>query len=136
MRQARLTGILPAFARFALNGAGIALVAIGTYGAGIGWLGLSPLAANLLAYLTQLAVGYQVHRLFSFARAPMTRASMIRYALLSVSAFLLNTLWVWLLTHMARLPAWTPVIPMVAVTPIATFLLARHWVFGSRDTPT
>jgi putative flippase GtrA len=126
----RVAPLLLAFLRFAVNGAGVALVAVGAYLAGVHWLGLAPLAANLVAYLTQLAVGYQVHRMFSFAHAPQTRASMMRFGILSVGAFLLNTLWVWLLTGLARLPAWTAVAPMVGLTPIVTFLAARHWVFA------
>ncbi len=130
-----LSVVLAAFVRFAANGAGIALVAIGTYCAGVAWLDLSPLTANLLAYVTQLAVGYQVHRLFSFANAPMTRSSAARYTALSIGAFLLNTLWIWLLTVAVHLPAWTPILPMIALTPVMTFLAARHWVFGGDGPP-
>lgn len=124
-----------AFARFAISGGGVALVAVATYYLCAVPLALPPLLANLIAYLTQLVVGYQAHRIFSFRQQRRDRASMIRYALMSVGAFALNSLFVWALTDLAGLPRWTPIVPMVALTPLVTFALARYWVFADRDGP-
>lgn len=122
-----------AFARFAISGGGVALVAVATYYLCAVPLALPPLLANLIAYLTQLVVGYQAHRLFSFRQQRRDAASMVRYAIMSVGAFGLNSLWVWALTDLAGLARWTPIVPMVALTPLITFALARYWVFVDRD---
>jgi len=34
------------------------------------------------------------------------------------------------LTGLLHQPAWVPLVPVVLVTPIATFALNRQWVFG------
>lgn len=121
-----------AFVRFAISGGGIAFIAVATYYVCAMPLHLPPLLANLIAYLVQLVIGYQVHRIYSFGQVRMDRAGMARYLLLSLSALAMNSLWVWGLTDLAGFARWTPIVPMVAVTPIITFLVARHWVFVPR----
>jgi putative flippase GtrA len=117
------------FLRFAVNGGGVALVAVATYCLCAVLLGWAPLLANFVAYATQLALGYQMHRLYSFRQSSTNFFSMARYLVMSVAAFALNSLWVWLLTAILGLASWTPIILMVAATPIMTFLVARYWVF-------
>ncbi|CAD7341531.1 GtrA family protein [Sphingomonadales bacterium 56] len=118
-----------AFLRFAVNGGGVALVAVTTYYLCAVLLEWTPLLANFVAYATQLALGYQMHRLYSFGQSGASFSSMARYVVMSVAAFALNSLWVWLLTAILGLASWTPIILMVAATPIMTFLVARYWVF-------
>ncbi len=118
-----------AFLRFAINGGGVALVAVATYYMCAVLLGWAPLLANYVAYTTQLALGYQMHRLYSFRQSNINFPSMVRYLVMSVAAFGLNSLWVWLLTGRLGLASWTPIILMIAATPFMTFLVARHWVF-------
>jgi len=117
--------------RFVISGGLAALVAIGTYYAAAVVCGISPYLANLIAFALQFGVSYWLHRAFSFNVKAEVFGSMSRYALLSVLAFAINTGWVWLLTHALALTAWTPILPMVAVTPCITFFVARYWVFAS-----
>lgn len=117
------------FLRFAFNGGGAALVAIATYYLCAAILSFEPLWANFVAYITQFAFGYQMHRAYSFRRSSPNFSSMARYLVMSIAAFALNSVWVWLLTALLGLPIWTPIVPMVAATPIMTFFVARHWVF-------
>ena len=51
---------------------------------------------------------------------------------LAVQGFglVLNALFTWLLTGLLHQPSWVPLIPVVTVTPLATFALNRQWVFG------
>lgn len=42
----------------------------------------------------------------------------------------LNALFTWVLTGPLRQPTWVPLIPVVLITPLATFALNRRWVFG------
>jgi hypothetical protein len=50
--------------------------------------------------------------------------------LVSLTGLLCNLFWVELLVHLMRAPDWTPVVPMIAVTPGLTFAINRWWVFG------
>jgi putative flippase GtrA len=122
-----------AFTRFAISGGIAACIAVAVYVACAVVMPFAPLTANLLSYVAQLGVSYQLHRSVSFAGARGGLRSMTRYGALSLAAFACNSLWVWILTHGLRWPAWTPLVPMIAVTPVMTFLLARHWVFDSSD---
>lgn len=118
-----------AFTRFAISGGIAACIAVFIYIVCAVFLALPPLTANLLSYAAQLGISYQLHRSFSFDGAAGGAGSMMRYGLLSLGAFACNSLWVWLCTHVLRLSPWTPLMPMIFVTPLMTFLLARHWVF-------
>ncbi|WP_336968247.1 GtrA family protein [Sphingobium aromaticiconvertens] len=118
-----------AFLRFAINGGGVALVAVATYCLCAIILGWAPLLANFVAYLTQLVLGYQMHRVYSFRQSDAHFPGIVRYLVMSVAAFALNSLWVWLLTGLLGWANWTPIIMMVAATPVMTFVVARHWVF-------
>jgi predicted Zn-dependent protease len=42
----------------------------------------------------------------------------------------LNALFTWVITGPLHGPVWLPLIPIVTITPIATFALNRQWVFG------
>lgn len=121
--------------RFVISGGVAAVAAVGTYTLCAVVLGLAPLLANLLAFILQFGLSYQLHRAFSFKVDVNLRASMSRYVVVSLSAFALNTAWVWLFTDPLGLAAWTPIVPMIVVTPCVTFLASRHWAFtpGDRD---
>lgn len=119
--------------RFVISGGLAALAAVGTYYVCAVMLGLAPLLANLLAFILQFGISYQLHRVFSFKVDVDLRDSMSRYVVVSLSAFGLNTIWVWLLTDALALAPWTPIVPMIAVTPCITFFASRHWAFTPDD---
>ena len=54
---------------------------------------------------------------------------MVRFLLVSLFAFIVNTIWVWLLVMIMHLPPLAPVPLMMLVTPWFSFLLNRFWVF-------
>lgn len=124
-----------AFVRFAISGGGVAVVAVATYYLCAVSIGMAPLAANLVAYLIQLMLSYEAHRRFSFRQQRANRKSIAGYCILSLGALGLNSLWVWLLTDVAGQARWTPIMPMVAVTPLVTFAIARRWIFISARAP-
>ena len=131
-RYSRLT-TASAAVRFALGGGVVALVSVAVYWLLATPLGVAPLLANVVSSLTHLALGYNVHRIFSFKAGPAAGGPAerpLRYGLAWLGAFALNSLWVWLLTGLAEWPAWTPIVPMVLVTPVATFWVNRRWVFA------
>ena len=42
----------------------------------------------------------------------------------------LNALFTWIVTGLMHQQPWVALIPVVTITPIATFALNRQWVFG------
>jgi hypothetical protein len=47
-----------------------------------------------------------------------------------LSGLVCNLIWVQLLVHIMAAPDWTPIVPMVFVTPALTFAINRSWVFA------
>ena len=85
------------------------------------------------AFLVAVTCGFFLHSYWSF-KGHGTRDSSGRQHLkfLAVQGFglLLNALFTWALTVPIQGPNWLPLIPVVLVTPIATFALNRQWVFA------
>jgi putative flippase GtrA len=118
--------------RFGLVGGFVTALGAGTYWVAATFLGVTPLLANLLGYLIAVAVGYVLHSRVSFKGHgsrdnPLQRTT--RFFIVSLVSLLLNSIFVYVLTHLLGGPTWWPVVPMLFVTPILTFLLNRLWVF-------
>ena len=58
-----------------------------------------------------------------------THVTKLRYTIVSVISYVLNTFWVWLIFTRLELGPEVPIIPMLFVTPAVTFILNRQWVF-------
>jgi putative flippase GtrA len=84
------------------------------------------------AFLVAVTCGFFLHSAWSF-RGHGTRDASGRQHLkfLVVQGFglVLNALFTWAMTDLLRLPAWTALVPVVTITPLATFFLNRAWVF-------
>lgn len=119
--------------RFGVTGGFVTALGLAVYAALAVWQRGSPQLANLAAYLVAAATGYVLHSRFSFrghGRRDNVARSTGRFAVVSVISLGLNSLWVWLFTQPLGLgPEW-PMLPMLFVTPAATFVLNRKWVFA------
>jgi putative flippase GtrA len=97
------------------------------------FLSIEPLIANLIAFIIGVIIGYVAHSQVSFRghgeRDDLTRTGG-RFIAVNLFGLSLNSFWVWSLVHWASGPNWWPIVPMVFVTPLATFLMHRHWTFG------
>ncbi|MGZ3172372.1 MAG: GtrA family protein [Croceibacterium sp.] len=92
-----------------------------------------PLLANLLGYIAGVGLGFFLHSRVSFrghGRRDRIAGRTARSAVVSLTTFTLNSLFVGLLTGPLHGPTWWPVIPMVGVTPLVAFWLYRQWVFA------
>lgn len=119
--------------RFGITGGLVTALGLGVYALIAVWHRGSPQLANLSAYAVAAATGYVMHSRFSFRghgqRDNVARRT-VRFAIVSLISLALNSFWVWLFTHPLGLgPEW-PMVPMLFVTPLATFFLNRSWVFG------
>lgn len=89
--------------------------------------------ANLAGYLVAMLAGYVIHSRWSFRGHGMDmRQTTIRFFLVSLVSYGMNTAWVFLLTDDAMLagPWWWPLLPVLFVTPLVTFAINRLWVFA------
>jgi putative flippase GtrA len=58
-----------------------------------------------------------------------THGTKLRFVVVSVISYALNSFWVWLLFSHLELGRAAPIVPMLFVTPAVTFVLNRQWVF-------
>ncbi len=89
--------------------------------------------ANLAGYLIAMLAGYVIHSRWSFrGHGADMRQTTIRFFLVSLISYAINTGWVFLLTDDAMLagPWWWPLVPVLFVTPLVIFALNRLWVFA------
>lgn len=117
--------------RYAFAGFCITQLAAAVYSALVVLLATHALLANGFSTAFGLCVGYLVHSRWSFAARSSGGESLqvARFLLASMMAFVINSMWVWLLVMTLHLPPLSPVPLMMLVTPWISFLLNRYWVF-------
>ena len=123
--------VLAQLARFVVSGAFVTALGVGVYALVALVLRWHPQLGNFLAYVVAVASGYVMHSQWSFRGhgGDRTHITRVRFVIVSLVSYALNSLWVWLLyTHLHLDRAW-PIVPMLFVTPAVTFTLNRHWVF-------
>ena len=101
------------------------------YSAQVYFLRVEPLTANVISTACGLCAGYFVHSDWSFATGSNGNEGMQvgQFLLASFFAFLVNTIWVWVLVKTMHMPPLAPVPLMMVATPWISFLLNRYWVF-------
>jgi putative flippase GtrA len=120
------------FLRFGLVGIIITLLSAVSYWLLAARAGLQPNLALLLVFAVFSVIGYVLHGRFSFGAGTSGRGAG-QYLVVNSCALAINQAWIWLLVERQGLPVWTPVIPMVLVTPVATFLMLRHFVYRNSE---
>ena len=123
--------VLGQLARFVVSGAFVTALGVGVYAFVALVLSWHPQLGNFLAYVVAVATGYFMHSQWSFRGhgSERTHATKLRFAVVSVISYALNSFWVWLLFTQLHLGRAAPIVPMLFVTPVVTFTLNRQWVF-------
>lgn len=123
--------LLGQLARFIVSGAFVTALGVSVYALIALVLRWDPQLGNFLAYVIAVATGYFMHSTWSFKGhgADRTHATKVRFVVVSIISYLLNSLWVWLLYSHLDLGRAAPIAPMLFVTPLVTFTLNRQWVF-------
>lgn len=123
--------VLGQLARFVVSGAFVTALGVGIYAFVALVLRWHPQLGNFLAYVVAVATGYFMHSQWSFRGhgGERTHATKVRFAIVSITSYVLNSLWVWLLFTQLHLGRAAPMVPMLFVTPVVTFTLNRQWVF-------
>lgn len=129
----RDSGVLGQLVRYAITGGGVTALGGGLYTLLVLSTAIHPQAAMLAAYMVCVAVGYFLHSRWSFrghgSRDNVARTTM-RFFVASLISYAMNAFWTWLCIEGLGLPEWTPVLPLLFVTPLAMFAINRQWVFG------
>ena len=93
---------------------------------------MAPMLAVVIAFAVAVSIGFVLHSRWSFRGHGKAedRQMKTKFLLVQGSGFLLNEAFTWVLTGPMHGPTWWPLIPAIFVTPLATYLLNRQWVFG------
>ena len=123
--------MLGQLARFIVSGAFVTALGVGVYALvaiGVRW---HPQLGNFLAYVVAMATGYLMHSRWSFRDhgGERTHGTKLRFVTVSLASLALNSFWVWLLYTQLDWGRGAPIVPMLFVTPVVTFVLNRQWVF-------
>lgn len=85
------------------------------------------------AFVVAVTAGFFLHSAWSFkghgARDTSGRQH-VKFVVVQLFGLVLNAGFTWVLTALLHQPNWAPLIPIVTITPLATFALNRQWVFG------
>lgn len=81
--------------------------------------------ASLVGFCLAFVFSYLAHRRFTFHDA--VNGSPFRFAIVAGSGFLFS---LFVLDHLASLPAWLALTLSIGVIPLWSFLMSRLWVFS------
>lgn len=118
--------------RFAIVGFSLAAVYSAIYWSLATYV-MPPMLAVVIGFLVAVSLGFVLHSRWSF-RGHGQREDhrlKVKFLLVQTSGFLLNEVFTWVLTGpLVHGPTWWPLVPAIFVTPLATFIFNRLWVFG------
>lgn len=119
--------------RYAVAGGGITLASAIGYWLLATPMGLDPALALSIVFVIFTGIGFVLHGQVSFrGHGGRDRPSVrtLRYFIVNILGFGLNQAFIWLLVTRMGGETWWPIVPMVMITPFATFLLHRRWVYA------
>ena len=89
------------------------------------WVIEDRIPASLAGFCPAFVFSYLAHRRFTFHDA--VKGSPFRFFIVAGSGFLFS---LFVLNHLAALPAWLALTLSIGVIPLWSFLLSRLWVFS------
>ena len=115
--------------RFAIVGLVATGVHMFTVWALIEWRGVAPLRANFAAFLAAFSVSFTGHYLWTFSAPGSSVRALLRFLLVSGTAFLFNTALLAFLLEEGWMSPPIAAVLAAGVVPVVTFLASRVWVF-------
>ena len=132
--ELRRSGVLAQLVRFGIAGGISTVIYAVVYMPLATWVFPNlAVAAVPFAFAVAVTCGFFLHSLWSFkGHGSRDNSGRQHFKFLIVQGFglLLNALFTWVLADLMHYPDWVPLIPIVTITPLATFALNRQWVFG------
>ncbi len=90
-------------------------------------------AAVPFAFAVAVTCGFFLHSYWSF-KGHGTRENSgrqhLKFLIVQGFGLVLNAIFTWVIADLLHFADWVPLIPIVTITPLATFALNRQWVFG------
>jgi putative flippase GtrA len=92
---------------------------------------MPPMLAVVFAFAVAVSFGFVMHSRWSFRGHGKRedRRLKMKFLLVQASGFFLNEAFTWVLTGPLHGPTWWPLVPAIFVTPLATYIFNRQWVF-------
>lgn len=90
-------------------------------------------AAVPFAFVVAVTAGFFMHSAWSFkghGSRDTSGRQHGKFLIVQLAGLVLNALFTWVLADLMHYPDWVPLLPIMTITPIATFALNRQWVFG------
>lgn len=119
--------------------ASVGLVATGVHALVYGVLGgfsnITPMAANLLAFVVAFGFSYLGHFRFTFSEQMQGRSALqsysvqLRFFVVALLGLGLNALGVWVTTDYLKANYLLAILPMVFIVPLITFGVSKIWAF-------
>lgn len=91
--------------------------------------GVAPLLANLLAFLGAFGVSFCGHYFWTFRSSAGIARAVLRFFLIAVGGFLINSALLALLLHWTTLENTTCALIAVLIVPVLSFFASRLWGF-------
>lgn len=117
---------------FASVGAFITICSAFSYWVLSGPFNIDPNISLLAVFIVFTAIGHFLHGSISFREktgGKVSSGSLWRFGAVNIAGFSLNQLFIFAMVKIQHWPDWTPILPMILVTPVLVFVLGRYWVF-------
>jgi len=119
---------------FGVVGVTAMLVHLGSVALVLVPLGLTPLIANIIAFLLAFQVSHAGHRHFTFRNQDtVVSRSRGRFFLVALMSFAVNELLYWALLRYTLLDFRIALAMVLVAVAALTFVLARYWAFASGE---
>ncbi len=91
--------------------------------------GVEPVIASIPAFLAALVASYLLNRNWTFAAGESGIAGFFKYSLVALGGLLLNAVIMYVAVHVMQAHYLLGLAIVVAIVPVASFLLQRDWTF-------
>ena len=95
--------------------------------------GVSPLWANLGAFLTAWPVSYIGNYFWTFGTTTSHGKSFFRFAFAAISGLMLSQIIVWGVADMMGYSLRVALVPALIMVPMFSFTISRFWVFPAQQ---
>lgn len=127
--------LLSQLMRFTLVGISSSIVHFSTVITLVELKWLSPLKANVIAFLVAFSVSYLGHRFWTFDNTTQRfHQSLPRFLMVASASFLLNESFFWVLLNKAQLDYALALFIVLSSVSLLTFTLSKCWAFHSRGS--
>jgi putative flippase GtrA len=96
---------------------------------------ITPMKANAIAFCMAFWISFFGHFYWTFAGGEDARRSLgnagIRFVFVALTGFALNSLVVYVVDHVLRLPYVYAILGMIFIVPLVLFLMSRYWAFNT-----